>query len=46
MFNLTTGYFLSQRAFDSLGMTRLEDPANVARQKALLGRIARALAKD
>ncbi len=46
MFNLTTGYFLSQRAFESLGMVDHTDPANVARQKALLGRIARALAKS
>ncbi len=46
MFNLTTGYFLSQRAFDSLGMSDLAAPENVARQKALLVRIARALAKS
>ena len=45
MFNLTTGYFLSQRAFDGLGMTDLADAANVARQKALLGRIAKALTR-
>ena len=45
MFNVTTGYFLSQRALDSLGAGDLADPANVARQKALLGRIARAIAK-
>ncbi len=45
MFNLTTGYFLSQRAFDSLGLSSLADPDNVARQKALLGRIAGALTR-
>jgi AcrR family transcriptional regulator len=45
MFNVTTGYFLSQRALDSLGAGDLADPANVARQKALLGRIARAIAR-
>ncbi|MEN8160782.1 MAG: helix-turn-helix domain-containing protein [Myxococcota bacterium] len=45
MFNVTTGYFLSQRALDSLGAGDLADPTNVARQKALLGRIARAIAR-
>ncbi len=45
MFNVTTGYFLSQRALDSLGAGDLADPDNIARQKALLGRIARAIAK-
>ncbi len=46
MFNVTTGYFLSQRALDSLGAGDLADPANVARQKALLGRIGRAVLKS
>ena len=45
MFNVTTGYFLSQRALDSLGAGDLADPANIARQKALVGRIARAIAR-
>ena len=45
MFNVTTGYFLSQRALDSLGAGDLTDPANIARQKALLGRIASAIAR-
>lgn len=44
MFNVTTGYFLSQRVLDSLGAGRLTDPANVARQKALLERVSRAIA--
>ena len=39
MFNVTTGYFLSQRALDGLGVGALDDPANVARQKALLERV-------
>ena len=45
MFNVTTGYFLSQRVLDSLGTGRLTDPANVARQKALLERVSRAIAR-
>ncbi len=42
MFNVTTGYFLSQRVLDSLGVGALDDPANVARQKALVERVGRA----
>ncbi len=45
MFNVTTGYFLAQKALDGLGVGDLADPANVARQKAVLDRIARALAR-
>lgn len=45
MFNLTTGYFLSQRAFDILRVGDLADPKNVARQKRLLGRVSRAIAR-
>lgn len=45
MFNLTTGYFLSQRAFDTLGVGDLADPRNVARQKKLLARASRAIAR-
>jgi AcrR family transcriptional regulator len=45
MFNVTTGYFLSQRVLDSLGLGDLTDPANVSRQKALLERIGRAIAR-
>jgi AcrR family transcriptional regulator len=42
MFNLTTGYFLSQRAFSSMAEGELTDPENVKRQKKLLGRLVRA----
>lgn len=45
MFNVTTGYFLSQQVLDSLGVGDLADPANVARQKAVLDRIARAISR-
>lgn len=45
MFNVTTGYFLSQRVFDSLGVGALDDDTNVARQKALVDRIAKAIAR-
>ncbi len=45
MFNVTTGYFLSQRVFDSLDVGALDDDANVARQKALVERIAKAIAR-
>lgn len=43
MFNLTTGYFLAQRALDSLGGGKLEDPGNIARQKRLLRKVIRAM---
>ena len=43
MFNLTTGYFLSQRAFASLTGGDLLDPDNIARQKRLLHRVIRAM---
>jgi len=43
MFNLTTGYFLSQRAFASLASGDLQDPDNIARQKRLLRKIIRAM---
>lgn len=43
MFNLTTGYFLSQRAFNMLAEGSLEHPDNVARQKRLLRRVIRAM---
>ena len=42
MFNLTTGYFLSQRIFETLVGGRVTDRENVERQKALLERFARA----
>ena len=43
MFNLTTGYFLSQRAFDTLAPGSILDTANLDRQKRLLQKISRAL---
>jgi len=43
MFNLTTGYFLSQRAFASLAEGNLLDAENIARQKQLLHRVIRAM---
>lgn len=42
MFNLTTGYFLSQRIFETLVGGDIADPDNIARQKKLLDRIVRA----
>ncbi len=43
MFNLPTGYFLSQRALDTLGGGKLDDPENIARQKRLLHKVIRAM---
>lgn len=43
MFNLTTGYFLSQRAFASLAEGDLLQPENIARQKRLLHKVIRAM---
>lgn len=43
MFNLTTGYFLSQRAFDTLSNGDLTAPENIARQKRLLHKVIRAM---
>ena len=43
MFNLTTGYFLSQRAFDSLAGGDIKSPDNIARQKRLLRKVIRAI---
>ena len=43
MFNLTTGYFLSQRAFDAMAEGDLQSPENIARQKRLLHRVMRAM---
>ena len=43
MFNLTTGYFLSQRAFNMLTEGSLEHPDNIARQKRLLRKVIRAM---
>ena len=43
LFNLTTGYFLSQRAFSSLAQCEFLDPVNIARQKRLLHKVVRAM---
>ena len=43
MFNLTTGYFLSQRALASLAGGDVTDPDNIARQKRLLHKVIRAM---
>lgn len=43
MFNLTTGYFLSQRVLNTLTHGDLLDPENIARQKRLLHRVIRAM---
>jgi len=43
MFNLTTGYFLSQRILETLAGGDITDPAIVARQKELLDRLVRAM---
>ena len=43
MFNLTAGYFLSQRAFDCMAEGELASADNIARQKALLRRVIRAM---
>jgi AcrR family transcriptional regulator len=43
MFNLTTGFFLSQRAFDSMAEGDLKSPDNIARQKQLLRKVIRAM---
>jgi AcrR family transcriptional regulator len=43
LFNLTTGYFLSQRIFASLAEGDLLDATNIARQKRLLHKVIRAM---
>ena len=43
MFNLTTGYFLSQRAFETMAEGQLTDPDNIARHKQLLRKVIRAM---
>ncbi len=43
MFNLTTGYFLSQRAFATLADGDVQDPDNIERQKRLLHKVIRAM---
>jgi len=48
MFNLTTGYFLSQRIFSGLVENDFDlvDPANIARQKKLLGQLVGSVLND
>ena len=41
--NIITGYFLSQRAFETMATGDLKSPENIARQKRLLHRIIRAM---
>ncbi len=43
MFNLSTGYFLSQKAFACMATGDLRDAENIERQKSLLLRIQRAM---
>jgi AcrR family transcriptional regulator len=43
IFNITTGYFLSQRAYETLAEGKLTDPENIARQKSLLHKVIRAM---
>jgi AcrR family transcriptional regulator len=43
MFNLITGYFLSQRVFETLAEGDIKSPENIARQKRLLGRVIRTM---
>ena len=48
LFNLTTGYFLSQRAFSSLVGCNddLTSPSNIARQKRILSQLVRSMLGD
>jgi AcrR family transcriptional regulator len=43
MFNLTTGYFLAQRAFGTIAEGDLKSPENLAKQKVLLHKVIRAM---
>lgn len=43
MFNLTTGYFLSQRAFESMAGGDIKSPENIAKQKRLLHKVIRGM---
>ena len=43
MFNITTGYFLAQRAFASMASGELTDPENIALQKSLLHKVMRGM---
>jgi AcrR family transcriptional regulator len=43
LFNITTGYFLSQRAYETMADGDLTSSENIARQKRLLHRFVRAM---
>lgn len=43
LFNITTGYFLAQRAYETMASGELTAPENIARQKQLLHRVVRAM---
>ncbi|MEH6588287.1 MAG: helix-turn-helix domain-containing protein [Halioglobus sp.] len=43
MFNLTTGYFLSQRAFTSMAGGDIKNPETLDKQKRLLHKVVRAM---
>ncbi|MFK8047529.1 MAG: TetR/AcrR family transcriptional regulator [Halioglobus sp.] len=43
LFNITTGYFLAQRAYETMASGELTSPENIARQKTLLHRVIRAM---
>lgn len=43
MFNLITGFFLSQRVFETLAEGDIKSPENIARQKRLLSRVIRTM---
>jgi AcrR family transcriptional regulator len=43
MFNLCTGYFLSQRVFESIAGGDIDAPENIERQKKLLRKLQRAM---
>lgn len=43
LFNITTGYFLAQRAYETMAVGELTSPENIARQKKLLHRVIRAM---
>ena len=43
MFNLCTGYFLSQRAFEAMASGSITAPENIERQKKLLRKLQRAM---
>lgn len=43
LFNITTGYFMAQRAYETMATGKLTDPDNIARQKRLLHKVIRAM---